>query len=136
MAHARAVETDVTDTVDQHERPEPFGAPNVHLLVVIEGKDPAAVHRIVRSETLLGRGDEVHFLIDDEQVSKAHCRLRVDGSVCTIFDLGSRNGTTVNGRRLPANSGHRLRHLDEIEIGNHRLLVLAGKFKQSAKAAA
>jgi predicted component of type VI protein secretion system len=135
MANARAT-TDVTGTVDRRQRPEPFGAPHVFLLVVIDGDDPAATHRIVRMDTVLGRGDEAHFSIEDEQVSKTHCRIRVEGSVCTIFDLGSRNGTTLNGRRLPPNVGQRLRHLDEIEIGNHRLLLLAGRYRQERRSAA
>jgi pSer/pThr/pTyr-binding forkhead associated (FHA) protein len=135
MASARTV-TDVTGTVDHRQRPEPFGAPHVFLLVVIDGDDPAGTHRIVRPDTILGRGDEAHFSIEDEQVSKTHCRIRVEGSVCTIFDLGSRNGTTVNGRRLPPNVGQRLRHLDEVEIGNHRLLLLAGRFRPARKSAA
>jgi len=136
MANARALTTDVTETVDRRARPEPFGAPHVFLLVMIEGEDPSASHRIKQADTILGRGAEADFSIEDEQVSKSHCRIRVDGSVCTIFDLGSRNGTSVNGRRLPANTGQRLRHLDEVEIGSHRLLVLAGRFRQSPKNAA
>jgi len=135
MTSARTA-TDVTGTVDRRARPEPFGSPHVFLLVVIDGDDPAGIHRIVRPDTVLGRGDEAHFSIEDEQVSKSHCRIRVDGSVCTIFDLGSRNGTTLNGRKLPPNVGQRLRHLDEIEIGNHRLMLLAGRFRPARKSAA
>lgn len=137
MANARAATTtDVTSTVDRRTRPEPFGAPHVFLLLVIDGEDPAATHRIVKADTVVGRGEEADFSLEDEQVSKTHFRIRVDGSVCTIFDLGSRNGTSVNGRRLSANAGQRLRHLDEIEVGNYRLLVLAGRFRQAAKNAA
>jgi pSer/pThr/pTyr-binding forkhead associated (FHA) protein len=136
MANARAAATDVTRTVDRRTRPEPFGAPHVYLLVVIDGDNPAAIHRIVRPDTIVGRGEEAHFSIDDEQVSKAHCRIRVDGPVCTIFDLGSRNGTILNGRRLAPDTGQRLRHLDEIEIGSYRVLVLAGRFRQARKNAA
>jgi pSer/pThr/pTyr-binding forkhead associated (FHA) protein len=135
MANTRAA-TDVTGTVDRRTRPEPFGAPHVYLLAVIDGEDPAAVHRVVRQDTILGRGEEAHLAIDDEQVSKTHCRIRIEGPVCTIFDLGSRNGTILNGRRLPPNVGQRLRHLDEIEIGDHRLLFLAGRFRQDRKQAA
>jgi pSer/pThr/pTyr-binding forkhead associated (FHA) protein len=120
-------------TADRRQRQLPFGAPNVFVLVVIDGNDVAAVHRITRAETILGRGDEVQFTLDDEQVSKEHCRIRVEGSVCTIIDPGSRNGTSVNGRRLPRGVAHRLRHLDEIDIGDHRLFLLAGRFRDRPK---
>ena len=120
--------------MDQQARPAPFGAPNVFVLVVVEGNDPAGVHRIVRTETILGRGDEAHLSIDDDQVSKVHCRVRVEGSVCTIVDPGSRNGTSLNGRRLQKDVAQRLRNLDEIEIGSHRFLLLAGRFRATPKA--
>ena len=136
MPNARAAAADsapdVTRTLDRRTRPEPFGAPHVFVLVVIAGDDPAVVHRIVAADTIVGRGDEAQFSIEDEQVSKKHCRIRVEGSVCTLYDLGSRNGTTVNGRRLTANGAQRLRHLDEIEVGSSRLLLLAGRFRPSS----
>jgi pSer/pThr/pTyr-binding forkhead associated (FHA) protein len=133
MAPAESAAADVSSTVDHQARPAPFGAPNVFVLVVIQGEDPAMVHRIVRPETVLGRGEEVHFAIDDEKVSKAHCSIRVEGPVCTIVDLGSRNGTSVNGRRLAPQVAQRLRHLDEIEVGGHRLLLLSGRFRGTPK---
>lgn len=130
MAHARsAAEADVTETVDERPRPVPFGAPHVFVLVVIDGDAPTVAHRLAATDTIIGRGAEAQFPIEDEQISKAHCRLHVSGSVCTLFDLGSRNGTKVNGRALSANAGQRLRHLDEIEVGSHRLLLLAGRHR-------
>src|SRR5262245_42549661 len=136
MTQARSAAVEVDRTVDQRNRPEPFGSPHVYVLVVVEGDAPTAVHRIVRLETLVGRGDEAHFAIEDEQVSKAHFRIRVEGPVCTIFDLGSRNGTSVNGRRLLPNTGQRLRHLDEVGVGSHRLLLLAGRFRPASRSSA
>jgi pSer/pThr/pTyr-binding forkhead associated (FHA) protein len=135
MAHASS-EEQASRTADLHPRQGPFGAPHVFVLLVIEGEDPSVVHRIIRPETVLGRGEDCHFAISDEQVSKVHCRIRVEGSVCTIVDPGSRNGTFVNGRRLAPGVGQRLRSLDEIEIGSHRLLLLSGKFRNQQKKSA
>ena len=134
MTRASNAAEDVSRTVDQAKRPAPFGAPNVFVLVVVDGDDPAGVHRILRTETVVGRGDEVHLSIEDEQVSKVHCRIRVEGSVCTIVDPGSRNGTSLNGRRLQKDVAQRLRHLDEIQIGGHKFLLLAGRFRGTPKA--
>jgi len=124
---------DVSETADERGRPAPFGAPHVFVLVMVEGDDASAVHRIVRSETILGRGEEAHLAIEDELVSKVHCRIRVDGPVCMIVDPGSRNGTSVNGRRLPRDVAQRVRNLDEIEVGSHRLMLLAGRFRGTPK---
>jgi len=120
-------------TADWSRRQVPFGAPHVFVLLVIDGDDASVVHRIVRPETVIGRGEESHFTIEDEKVSKVHCKIRVEGSVCTIVDSGSRNGTSVNGRRLAPNVAQRLRSLDEIEVGSHRLLLLSGRFRNKQK---
>jgi pSer/pThr/pTyr-binding forkhead associated (FHA) protein len=72
-------------------------------------------------------------VIEDDLVSKVHCKVRVDGAVCTIVDVGSRNGTSVNGRRLSKDVAQRLRNLDEIEVGSHRLMLLAGRFRGTPK---
>jgi pSer/pThr/pTyr-binding forkhead associated (FHA) protein len=123
-------------TASATPRAAPFGAPHVFVLAVVDGDDATAVHRLSRVETIVGRGDESHLAIEDEQVSRVHCRLRVEGPVCTIMDSGSRNGTYVNGRRLVANVAQRLRNLDELKVGSHRLLFLAGRFNDTPKKAA
>jgi predicted component of type VI protein secretion system len=129
MTRASSAAEAQTETANRSSRQAPFGAPHVFVLVVVDGDDAAAVHRLVRTETIVGRGGEGHIAIEEEQISRVHCRIRVEGGVCTIFDSGSRNGTSVNGRRLAPNVGQRLRHLDEIGIGSHRLLLLSGKFR-------
>jgi pSer/pThr/pTyr-binding forkhead associated (FHA) protein len=133
MSHRSNAAEDYSGTADGKRREAPFGAPYVFVLLVTDGDDPKIAHRIVQPETLIGRGAENHFTIEDEQVSKLHCKLRVEGSVCTIVDCGSRNGTSVNGRRLVANVAQRLRSLDEIEVGSHRLLLLSGRFRTPQK---
>jgi pSer/pThr/pTyr-binding forkhead associated (FHA) protein len=133
MALADAASMDESTAVGRARRQSPFGAPHVFVLVVIGGQDTTAVHRIVRPETLIGRAEGAHFILDDGQVSKAHCKIRVEGPVCTLVDLGSRNGTSVNGRRLMKDVAQRLRHLDEIEIGKYRLFLLTGRFRDKPK---
>lgn len=115
----------------EHEDPRPpFGAPNVFVLAVIDGDQPNAVYRVVQHETVIGRGEEANIDVNDEKVSKRHCLLRVEGAVCMIQDLGSLNGTRVNGRRMRDDNALRLRHLDEIQVGSTRLFVLNGAFKR------
>lgn len=129
MAHAERAADAASRTADGRRRQAPFGAPYVFVLLVIDGDDASVVHRIVRPTTIVGRGEESHFAIEDEQVSKVHCTIRVEGPVCTIVDSGSRNGTSVNGRRLAPKVAQRLRNLDELKIGTHRLVLLSGRFR-------
>ena len=115
----------------EHEKPRPpYGAPYVWVLAVIDGDEPDAVHRLTGYETLIGRGADAGIDLKDEKVSKRHCLLRIEGPVCTIQELGSLNGTRVNGRKMRDDTALRLRHLDEIQIGTTRLFVLHGAFKR------
>jgi pSer/pThr/pTyr-binding forkhead associated (FHA) protein len=127
-----AREADSTDskTAERERRRPPFGAPYVWVFAVIDGDQPNAVHRLAQYETLIGRGDGVQIELNDDQVSKRHCLVRVEGPVCTILELGSLNGTQVNGRKMRDETALRLRHLDEIQIGATRLIVLHGAFKR------
>ena len=118
-----------TKTAERARNADPFAAPNVFVLAVIDGKDTSVAYRIAQHDTVIGRGDEADFSIDDQEISKRHCLLRLNGSVCTLLDKGSTNGTLVNGRRLPAGVAHRVRHLDEIQVGETYLMLLSGCFK-------
>jgi hypothetical protein len=61
---------------------------------------------LVASITVLGRGDEADIVLDDPGVSRKHAEIRVtaDGPhlVATLRDLGSTNGTFVDGERVGA----------------------------------
>jgi pSer/pThr/pTyr-binding forkhead associated (FHA) protein len=76
--------------------------------------------RMVELETgrvTIGRGTENSLpLPDDQRVSRLHASLEDYGAGWSIRDLGSRNGTYVNGSRLLAEQG--LRPGDQITIGD------------------
>ena len=70
--------------------------------------------------TVLGRGAEAGLQLTDTGVSRLHAELRlVDGGV-EVHDLGSTNGTYVNGRRVQAAS---LRDGDRVTVGTTELVV-------------
>jgi len=121
------------ETAERKVRRPAFGSPHVYVLAVIDGEEPNAVHRIVRAETVIGRGAEADFVLEDDEVSKQHCMVRADGPVCTITDLGSLNGTKVNNRPLREGVAVRIRHLDEIELGTHRLFFMSGRGQRRPK---
>jgi pSer/pThr/pTyr-binding forkhead associated (FHA) protein len=127
---ARVDETQRAETAEHEEYRPPFGAPYVWIFTVIDGQQPNAVHRIAQYETVIGRGEDAQLDVTDDAVSKRHCLIRVEGAVCTIQELGSLNGTRVNGRKMRDDTTLRLRHLDEIQIGSTRLFVLHGAYKR------
>jgi hypothetical protein len=57
-------------------------------------------------------------------VSRLHAVLKRDGKRITIMDLGSANGTYVNGKRLTANSERLLNHGDVVALGKFKFQVL------------
>jgi pSer/pThr/pTyr-binding forkhead associated (FHA) protein len=126
----RNADSVASNTAEREEYRPPFGAPYVWVLVAIDGGQPNEVHRLAQYETVVGRGDDVQIELNDDQVSKRHCLVRVEGPVCTIQELGSLNGTRVNGRKMRDDTALRLRHLDEIQIGATRLFVLHGAYKK------
>ena len=66
-------------------------------------------------ESLIGRAPDVRVRVNAVEVSRHHARLRVDGTRLTIEDLGSRNGTFVEGRKIDAPTA--LRAGNQVVIG-------------------
>jgi len=64
----------------------------------------------------LGRSRDSEIVIDDANVSRRHAELRPRGGAWVISDLGSTNGTRVNGR--PIHGPEVVRPGDEIEVGS------------------
>jgi pSer/pThr/pTyr-binding forkhead associated (FHA) protein len=76
----------------------------------------------VSDELVIGRHAEgVGRLADDVEISRRHARLARAGSGFVVEDLGSTNGTFLNGRRIEA--PELLSVGDEIELGGTRMIV-------------
>ena len=75
----------------------------------------------VTDVTVLGRSDESDLVLDDPYASDFHMRLVAQDEGITLHDLGSTNGTYVNGRRVTAPT--RLRRGDTIQVGKTVLEV-------------
>ena len=85
-------------------------------LTITKGTDAGRVIRIEEGETkTLGRGSKADIPLSDVAVSRVHCRIRVDGGACYVQDMGSRNGTSVNGR--PVKEEVRLADDDSLGMG-------------------
>jgi DNA-binding winged helix-turn-helix (wHTH) protein len=71
---------------------------------------------LAEGENILGRGSDSLVWIDAQSVSRRHARLRIASGLATLEDLGSKNGTFVNGLRLTTPLA--LRDGDELRIGS------------------
>ena len=54
-------------------------------------------YQLTEGSTVVGRGQEAQFRLPDTGVSRRHLEITWDGWTATLADLGSTNGTTVNG---------------------------------------
>ncbi len=64
------------------------------------GPEPGRVYFIKQDEVSLGRGAKNDIVIIDNEVSREHCRFSRRDNGFVLFDLGSSNGTYVNGQRV------------------------------------
>jgi two-component system, NtrC family, response regulator AtoC len=85
----QAVATETAFTADR----DPY------LLVIAAGHASRHVLETPAS-WILGRAEEADIRVEDTSVSRRHARLDFDGSSAEIHDLGSHNGTRVNGARI------------------------------------
>ena len=68
-------------------------------LVVLSGLPPKAV-ALPAGPLVAGRAPEVDFPLAHVEISRRHCQFTFENEVCTVTDLGSACGTTVNGTRI------------------------------------
>jgi pSer/pThr/pTyr-binding forkhead associated (FHA) protein len=87
---------------------------NVKLFVV-QGRPRGKTLLFPFGEFLIGRGAECHIRPNSDWVSRQHCLLRVTPDGVFIRDLGSRNGTLVNGIRVV--DERRLGNSDQLQVG-------------------
>jgi predicted component of type VI protein secretion system len=85
-------------------------------LRVLSGPHAGETIEIRRGKLLIGREEDCHLRPESEFVSRHHCVLLLDDYTLRIRDLGSKNGTFVNGRRI-GTSETILLHDDMISIG-------------------
>jgi pSer/pThr/pTyr-binding forkhead associated (FHA) protein len=69
-------------------------------LTVVFGKPRNTVKMLPLGDCLIGRGDECQVRTNSPLVSRQHCLVHVTKESAVLRDLGSTNGTLVNGKRI------------------------------------
>jgi adenylate cyclase len=102
------------------------------LILTVEGKPD----QITRLENLLtiGRSRTCDIVLDDDEASRNHAEIRFVGGRYRLSDLGSVNGTWLNGRRVAIPRD--LESGDEIRIGRAKLVFQGAPGAFNAKAPA
>src|SRR5881394_3324970 len=92
-------------------------------LVFLAGPIAGRRYKLGDGEYVIGRRSDCQIFVPDMRVSRQHARLLKDGEGWILEDLGSNNGTYVNGIRVEHSTP--LKHEDEITIANNRIRVEA-----------
>lgn len=90
-------------------------------LIMRQGPTPGATFLLEGSQLNIGRDASNEIVINDAEVSRRHARLTFQGGKYVLEDLGSTNGTFVNGQRL---AGPRVLKAGEVvSLGEQIVLV-------------
>ncbi len=109
---------------------------DTRMLIVIEGTSKGETFPLIQSGTagpvhlIIGRDPGVDLLIESSGVSRRHAQITIQGDQCTLEDLGSSNGTFLNGERLT--QPRRLRNGDVIRLGQSVALQYQGEVSEPA----
>ena len=82
---------------------------------VVQGKPHGSYLDFPEGEFVVGRGPECHVRPNSELISRQHCMLLISGHAVRVRDLGSTNGTLVNGKRVVEEC--ELGHGDTLQLG-------------------
>jgi two-component system, cell cycle response regulator len=88
-------------------------------LVVLQGTNVGEMHKIEGPEVVIGRAMSAGVRLNDDGISRRHCRVISIGGQVIIEDLGSANGTLVNGEMV---QHHALKEGDKIRLGATTML--------------
>ncbi len=101
------------------------------FLKIIGGKNDGREIKISVPEFVIGRGDTAHLKPSSDLVSRRHCAIRVEGGRVIVADMGSRNGTFVNGEQLK--SEHVAKPGDRVRVGRLQFEMVIDAAKASVK---
>ena len=71
-----------------------------YILQIVRGRSETNTLRLMDGVNSIGRHDDCLIRIRSSQVSRRHCELHLDRGKLLVRDLGSSNGTFVNGKRV------------------------------------
>lgn len=105
--------------------PQQYGAPQQDLIATLSVDDGSGrSYQLQRGSNVVGRGQDAAFRLPDTSVSRRHIDIYFDGQSAVLHDLGSTNGTTVNGSSVQT---WQLADGDVIHIG-HSTVVFSSRY--------
>lgn len=97
-------------------------------LFILKGRRKGKDFRIEKESSVLGRDGSCDYIIEDDSVSNHHVRFRIEAGKFMLYDLGSSNGTFVNGHK---DQKFHLQDGDLIKVGESVILFKEAKARAS-----
>ena len=108
-------EDEQTQTAERPTAPRAAKDRSRAYLTIIHGVNVGEMRAIDRPNIILGRGADADLRLSDDGVSREHAVVETLVTGFTVKDLGSRNGTLVNGERIAA--VRQLEDGDQLQLG-------------------
>src|SRR5215212_5113954 len=95
------------------------------VVVILRGPENGRSFPLTKDRTTLGRNTDCDIPLAGKQISRQHAHIYRQEHDFFIEDLGSSNGTFVNGKRLPGHAPTSLTERDTFQIGPYLFAVRA-----------
>jgi two-component system cell cycle response regulator len=110
---------------------DPLVVDQTPSFLMISGPQIGRTYAILQDEFMIGRAPSCDISIEDDLVSRHHCKVLIKPSGAELVDLGSTNGTLVNGRKITGTV--KLLEGDQVQVGAVAILKYALKEEVEAK---
>ena len=102
------------------------------IQLLIQAKDKPEKSITIKKDVVIGRSQTCQFRVLSNDVSREHCRIVVGNDSVAVRDLGSSNGSVVNGKPIPPQIDFPIQPGDKLEVGP---LTVVFDFESSVAAA-
>ncbi len=93
-------------------------------IITVKGQKEYSIGRISKGQAIIPDIDLSAYEAHKKGVSRLHAYLKIDKRGVAIVDMGSANGTKVNGQRIAPNVDYPIKHADTIVLGSIPIQVI------------
>lgn len=101
-------------------------------LALVSGRSSGRVFALINRDTLIGRASGANVRLEDKAASSHHAKVVRNGEGHQLIDLGSTNGTLLNGQRVTPDQPVELTLGDNIQIGETVLAYIPNHNQETA----